>query len=179
MRRRIAIAALLICFGLQCSLEARGAKRYLFKESTVDMSAMKNVFLGWVDMAPDNWAVHGYGDKGAWIEVTNRLNQIFQESCRTQWLAGRTVVAAKDDHDEKAAGQDLYIKFSDVRIDNDTYYIYLSIRFINPKTSSEIASIPPRAYSGRIGGFERHLRTALDEVGQKIQIELTGVAANK
>lgn len=178
MKGRIAIAAL-FCLGFQCSLQARGAKRYLYKESTVDMSAMKNIFLGWLDMAPDNWAVHGYSDKEAWIEVINRLNQIFQGSCRTQWLVGRTVIAAKDIRDENATGQDLYIKFSDVRIDNDTYYIYLSIRFVNPKTNSEIASIPLRAYSGSIGGFERHLRTALDEVGQKIQVEVTGVAAKK
>lgn len=181
MRRRIAIAGLLASFAFQPSLEARryGAKRYLYKESTVDMSAAKSIFLGWVDFVPDDWAVHGYTDKAEWEQTINRLNSAFQRLCQTHWLAGRTIVGAKNKADQNAAGHDLYIKFEDVRIDYDHYLVYLSIHFVDPKTNAELSSIPVRPYYGNDWGFERYLRAALEEINRKIQVEVTGVATGK
>ena len=55
MKRLAAAAVLLVlCISFPPSLEARHAvKRYLTKESTVDMKNMNHIFLGWVDMNPD------------------------------------------------------------------------------------------------------------------------------
>jgi hypothetical protein len=165
--------------GFQSTLEARGAKRYLKKESSVDMAATKSVFVGWVDMVPEDWSVHGYSDKGEWDSAITRLNSAFQRLSQTKWLAGRTVTGAKESKDENAAGQDLCIRFSDVRIDYDHYLLYLSIHFIDPKTGAEIASIPARPYYGSDWGFERYLKAALEEVNLKIQVEVTGAATDK
>ena len=56
MKRLVVTAALLLlCILLPTSLEARGVKRYLKKESTVDMKNMNHIFLGWVDFSPDVW----------------------------------------------------------------------------------------------------------------------------
>ena len=179
MKRSVFIVGLLLCVGFQSSLEARGAKRYLKKESTVDMSAMKSVFLGWVDMVPKDWAVHGYSDEGEWDSAINRLNNAFQRLSQTKWLSGRTVSGAKDRKDDNAAGQDLFIKFSDVRVDYDNYLLHLSIHFIDPKTNAEIASIPARPYYGDDWGFEKYLKAAMEEVNLKIQVEVTGAATAK
>ena len=178
MRRTALIVALLLCAGFQSTVQARGAKRFLKKESTVDMSAMKNVFLGWVDMSPDQWAVHGYASKREWESGIVRLNEAFQGLSQAKWLAGRTVTGAKS-RDEAAAGQDLHVKFSDVRIDYDNYLLYLSIHFLDAKTNTEIASIPVRPYYGSDWGFERYVKAALEEVNLKIQVEVTGAAAGK
>lgn len=179
MRRLVLIVGLLVCVGFQSSVEARGAKRYLKKESTADMSATKGVFLGWVDLVPEDWAVHGYADKAEWDATILRLNNGFQRLSQTKWLSGRGVVGAKDVKDENAAGQDLFIKFSDVRIDYDHYLLYLSIHFIDPKTKAEIASIPARPYYGNDWGFAKYLKAALEEVNLKIQVEVTGAATDK
>lgn len=180
MKRFVLIAGLLLCLGLQSPLEAKKAKRFPDKETTADMSGTKSVFLGWVDLSPDKWAVHGYGSQEDWTNVINRLNLAFQDVCKTERLSGKTVVAAKDSKDENAAGQDLYIKFSDVNVDPKTYFVSLSIHFIDPKTNSEIGSIPVRPYSGRLAStFERYIRTSLDEVGEKIHVEVTGAAPKK
>lgn len=179
MKRLVLTVGLLVCVGFQSSVEARGAKRYLKKESTVGMSATKSVFLGWVDLVPEDWAVHGYSDKGEWDSAIRRLNNAFQRLSQTKWLSGRTVTGATDSQDENAAGQDLYIKFSDVRVDYDHYLVYLSIHFIDPKTHAEIASIPARPYYGNDWGFERYLKAALEEVNLKIQVEVTGAATGK
>lgn len=180
MKRLVLIAGLLFCVGLQSPLEAHKAKRYSDKETTADMSATKSVFLGWVDLSSDKWATYGYGSQEDWATVIKRVNLAFQSVCTTERLSGKTVVAAKDSKDENAAGQELYIKFSDVRVDPKTYFVYLSIHFIDPKTNAEVASIPVRPYSGRIAStFERYIRTALDEVGEKIQVEVTSAAAKK
>jgi hypothetical protein len=173
------IAALLACIAAQDSLAARGAKRYLTKESKADMSGMRSIFLGWVDLVPEDWAVHGYDDKAEWNVAVNRLNNAFQRLCQTKWLSGRAVAGAKERGDESAAGQDLHIKFTDVRIDYNNYLLYLSIHFIDGKTNAELASIPVRAYYGNDWGFERYLRAALEEVNLKIQVEVAGAAAKK
>jgi hypothetical protein len=179
MKRLTLTVVLLLCVGFQSSVEARGAKRYLTKESTADMSGVKSVFLGWVDMVPEDWAVHGYSDEGAWDSAINRLNSAFQRLSQTKWLPGRMVTGAKDGKDVKASGQDLYIKFSDVRVDYDHYLLYLSIHFIDPKTNAEIALIPTRPYYGNDWGFEKYLKAALEEVNLKIQVEVTGAATAK
>lgn len=170
MRRLVITAALLaFCISFPTSLEARhGVKRYLTKESTVDMTNMNHIFWGWVDLGPDEWALYGYGSKADWTEIINSLNASF-----SRCVPGRTITAAKDREDENAAGSDLHVKFSDVRIDYNNYHLILSIHFIDPKTNSEIASIPARPYYGNDWGFKNYLKAALDEVCTKMQVEVT------
>jgi hypothetical protein len=180
MKRLALIIGLLVCLGFHSSLEARSAKRYPNKETVVDMSAMKSVFLGWVDLSPEEWRLWGYGSREEWMDVIKDLNLDFQSSCQGKYLSGRIVTAAKDRNDENAVGNDLYIKFSDVHIDHDYYGIRLSIHFVDPKTNTEIASIPSRLYyQKRWFRFQLYMRAALDEVNQKIQVEATGTAAKK
>jgi hypothetical protein len=176
---------LLICISLPTPLAARRAKRYLAKESTVDMKNMNHIFLGWVDFSPDVWMFYQHktatrwttGDpftKAEWTDAMSSLNSLFQTDLRSRYLPGRTIAAAKNKGDENAAENDLYIKFSDVRIDYDNYQLFLSIHFIDPKTKSEIASIPARPYYGDASGILECLIAALDEVGTKLQVEVTG-----
>ncbi|MFI5176881.1 MAG: hypothetical protein ACHQKY_18645 [Terriglobia bacterium] len=179
MKRLVLIVGLLVCLGSYSPVAARGPKHYS-KETTVDMSAKKAIFLGWVDLSPEGWSLWGYGNKGEWEAVIVDLNHDFQSSCQGQYLAGRTVTVAKDRNDENAAGNDLYVKFSDVGIDHNYYGIRLSIHFIDPKTNTEIASIPSRLYyEKRWFKFQLYMRAALDEVGGKIQAEVTGELKKK
>jgi hypothetical protein len=172
------VIGLLVYLGLCCPEEARGAKKYS-KETVADMSKAKTVFIGWVDLPPESWSLWGYY-KEEWMNVISDLNHDFQSSCKGQYLAGRTVTAAKSVNDEDAAGNDLYIKFSDVNIDHDYYGIRLSIHFIDPKTNTEIASIPSRLYyEKRRFKFALYMRGALDEIGRKIQAETSGAPKKK
>jgi hypothetical protein len=184
--KRLMITAILVllCTLLPTSLEARGVKRYLKKESTVDMKNMNHIFLGWVDLNPDSWVLFQHEgtlwNRGApfskveWTDAIDSLNSLFQQSCQSRYLAGYTIATAKSKGDENAAANDLYIKFSDVRIDYDNQHLILSIHFIDPKTNSEIATIPERPYYGNASGISEYLKAALDEVGTKLQVEVTG-----
>jgi hypothetical protein len=135
---------------------------------------MKNIFLGWVDLPPDTWHVWGYESEQEWTQVIRDLNVDFHSSCQGKYLVGRTVNVAKDRNDENAVGNDLYIKFSDVNIDHDRYGIRLSIHFIDPKTGTEIASVPSHLYyEKRWFKFQLYMRAALDEVSRKLQAEVT------
>jgi hypothetical protein len=161
-RPTIAAALLLLCVSLPASLEARHkVPRYLNKESTVDMSNMNHIFIGWVDLGADDWALHGYESKADWADIIGSLNSSFARNL----VPGRTIIAAKDKADENATGNDLYIKFSDVRVDYNNYHLILSVHFIDPKTNSEIASIPVRPYYGNDWGRRNYLNAALNEVG--------------
>ncbi len=176
--KRLAITAilLLLCISFPSSLEARHkVPRYLTKESTVDMKNMNHIFLGWVDLGADDWALRGYDSKTDWTEIIGSLNSSFSRNL----VPGRTITAAKDKGDENAAGNDLYIKFSDVRVDYNNYHLILSIHFIDPKTNSEIASIPVRPYYGNDWGLKNYLKAALDEVDTKVQVEVTGEPEGK
>jgi hypothetical protein len=136
------------------------------------MSKMNRIFLGWVDVDPSNFAQLGYS-KAEWIEVIGSANQTFQQSCQSKYLTGRTITLAKDKGDENAAGNDLYIKFSDAVFGKD-YGLRLSVHFIDPKTNSEIASIPVRAYMGHLCGLVSCLDKELDQVGTKLQVKVMG-----
>ena len=168
----IAAALLLLCVSLPASLEARHkVPRYLTKESTIDMSNMNHIFIGWVDLGAD----YGYESKADWADIIGSLNSSFARNL----VPGRTIIAAKDKADENATGNDLYVKFSDVRVDYNNYHLILSIHFIDPKTNSEVASIPVRPYYGNDWGLKNYLKAALDEVGTKVQVEVTGESQGK
>jgi len=174
MKRNALIIGLLVCLGLQSTLWAGGPK--LNKETSADMSGAKKVFIGWVDLSPDQWALWGYSGKDDWAEIIKGLNVGFQGNCQG-YLEGRTVTAAKDRTDEHRAGSDLYVKFSGVSIDGNSYGIRLTIQFIDPKTNAEIASIPSRLYyEKREFKFQLYLQAALEDIAKKVAVEVTGTA---
>jgi hypothetical protein len=171
MKRIVVTSLLLFCMVLPASLMARD------KKPSVDMSNMNRIFLGWIDLDPDALSLYGHsnGDassKADWIDVDRSLNSIFQRNCQSKYLPGRTITAAKDRGDESAAGNDLYVKFTDVSVDIDKYRLSLSIHFIDPTTNSEIASIPLRKYSERACNFLDCLRGELSQVGSDLQEKL-------
>ena len=176
--KRLAVTAvlLMLCISLPASLEARHkVPRYLNKESTVDMSNMNRIFVGWVDLGADDWALYGYENKEEWADIIGSLNSSFSRNL----VPGRTITGAKIKDDENASDNDLYIKFSDVRVDYNNYHLILSIHFIDPKTNSEIAMIPVRPYYGNDWGLKNYLKAALDEVGTKVRVEVTGTQGKK
>jgi hypothetical protein len=175
-----AVTLLLLCISFPTSLAARHkVPRYLNKESSIDMSNMNHIFLGWVDLEPDAWALYGYPSKTAWGDVIASLNANFTRSLQVTYLPGRTITAAKDKADENTGGSDIYIKFSDVELDYDNEHLILSIHFIDPKTNAELAAIPVRPYYGDGGDIKDYLKAALDEVGTKLRVEVTRAAPGK
>ncbi len=178
MKRLVMTAALLwlcTCFPIPSSAARHKVPRYLNKESTVDLSKMNHIFVGWVDLGPEDWALYGYENKTEWADIIDSLNSSFSRNL----VPGRTIAGAKNKGDENATGNDLYVKFSDVRVDYNNYHLILSIHFIDPKTNSEIATIPVRPYYGNDWGLKNYLKAALDEVGTKVQVEVTGESPGK
>jgi len=179
-RLAITVTLLWLCISFPDSLEAsHKVPRYLRKESSIDMSNMNRVFLGWVDLEPDAWALFSYSSRADWAATIASLNASFARSVQTTYLPGRTITAAKDSENEIAAASDLYIKFSDAHVDYENEHLVLSIHFIDLKTNSEIASIPVRPYYGNASGIKNYLRAALDEVAKKLQVEVTGETPGK
>jgi len=172
----VTLTILLFCIAFPAQMMAgrHNVKRYLTKETTVDMSKMNRVFVGWVDMHDDDWGAHGYGTKQEWTDVIGSLNSAFNSNLITTYLNGRTVVPAKNKDDEDAKDCDLYVKFTDVRVDYDNYHLILAIHFIDPKTGQEIGVIPVRPYYGNDWGLRGYLNEALKEVGVKLRVEITG-----
>jgi hypothetical protein len=174
------ITLLLLCIVFPTSLAARhGVPRYLNKESAVDMSKMNRVFVGWIDLEPDAWALYGFANKTEWTNIIGSLNATFARSLQVSYLPGRTITAAKNNSDENATGNDLYIKFSDVQVAYNDYHLILSIHFIDPKTNAELATIPVRPYHDDEGDVKDYVKSALDEVGKKLQVEVTNQSPGK
>jgi hypothetical protein len=132
-------------------------------------------------LGPDSWGLYDFHSRADWTDDITVLNAGFLRDLQAKNLQGRTVTAAKDKADEGASGNnnDLYIKFSDVQVDYDNEHLVLSIHFIDPKTNKEIASIPVRPYYGDGHNVTEYLKAALDEVGVKLQVEVTGQAPGK
>jgi hypothetical protein len=177
MKRLTMAALLLFCISFPLSSLAARHKvpRFLTKESSVDMSHMNRIFIGWVDLGSDDWALYGYENKTDWADIIASLNSSFSRNL----VPGRIIISAKYKGDESAGDNDLYIKVSDVRVDYNNYHLIVSIHFIDPKTNAEIATIPVRPYYGNDWGLKNYLKAALDEVGTKVQVEVTGEAPGK
>lgn len=145
----------------------------------VNMSDPKSIFIGWVDLSPDQWSLWGYSSKEEWMDVIKGLNAGFLGS-NQGYLASRTVTAAKDKNDENPAGSDLYIKFVGVSVDGNSYGIRTAIQFIDPKSNAVVASIPSRLYfEKREWKFQLYLQAAMEDIAKKIAVEVTGTAPKK
>jgi len=97
MKRLTTAALLLLCISFPLpSLAARHkVPRFLSKESTVDMSKMNRIFVGWVDLGADDWALWGYQSKTEWTDIIGSLNSSFSRNL----VSGRTITSAKDKRD--------------------------------------------------------------------------------
>ena len=171
----VALTIFLFCIAFPAQVMAgrHSVKRYLTKETTVDMSKMNRIFIGWVDMHEEGWAAipQGYSSKQEWADVIASLNnsQIIASN-----LNGHALVFAKNKDDEGAKDCDLYVKFTDVVVDYNDYHLILAIHFIDPKTNQEIGVIPVRPYYGNAWGLRGYLTEALKEVAVKLRVEITG-----
>jgi hypothetical protein len=170
----VAIFLFCVAFPAQMMAGRHSVKRYLNKETTVDMSRMNRIFIGWVDMHEDTWAAHGYASKQEWADVIGSLNSSFDSFLNATYLNGHTLVFAKNKDDEDAKDCGLYVKFTDVAVDYANYHLILAIHFIDPKTGKELGVIPVRPYYGNDWGLRGFLNEALKEVGVKLRVEITG-----
>lgn len=167
MKRTIVIAVWLLSVALPAFLIAKQ------KATPVDLKGMNRVFLGWVDVSPDDYHHQGYATREEYQAVINHANTAFQETCQSKALSGRTMTAAKSHGDENTAGNDVYVKFSDVAYDHG-YRLHLSVHFIDLKTNTEIGSIPLETYSAHMCGLESCLIKELDKVSEQLQKEFAG-----
>jgi hypothetical protein len=164
--KRTMIAVWLLSLALPVLLMAKE------KTAPVDMKGMNRIFLGWVDMSPDDYHRQGYSTREEYLAVINHANIAFQETC-SKAFPGRTVTAAKSRDDASTAGNDLYVKFSDVVYDHK-YLLHLSVHFIDLKTNTEIGSIPLKTYKGHVCGLEGCMNKELDKVSEELQKEFAG-----
>src|SRR5208337_4756134 len=169
MKRIIVVTLLLLGVVLTAPLMAK------HKESSVDMKGMNHIFLGWVDISPDDYHHQGYSTREEYLAVINHANDAFQANCQSKVFSGRTMTAAKSRGDEPTAGNDLYVKFSDVTYDHG-YRLHLSVHFIDLKTNAEIGSVPLRTYKGHLCGLEGCMNKELEEVSSEIRKALASGA---
>jgi hypothetical protein len=164
MKRTTVIAVLLLSAALPALLIAKQ------KATPVDMKGMNRVFLGWVDVSPDDYHHQGYSTREEYLAVINHANAAFQENCQSKAFSGRTMTAAKTRGDESTAGNDVYVKFSEVVYDHG-YRLHLSVHFIDLKTNTEIGSIPLKTHKAHVCGLENCLIKELDQVSEELQKE--------
>ncbi len=164
MRKIAAIALVLLSVALATSLMAKD------KDKSVDAKNMNRIFVGWVGMNPDDYRKQGYGTREEFLGVIRDANLEFQKNLQAA-LSGKTVTGAKDSSDQNTAGNDLYIKFSDVEFTHG-YRLRLAIHFIDLKTNAEVGLVPLKKHTAHFCGLVGCMRKELEEVSSDIQKHL-------
>jgi hypothetical protein len=162
MKRIVAVVALLLFFAASPASIGASSVR-----SNTDMRGMKRIFVGWVNLHPEAFASLDYDTKKDWADEIANVNEYFS-SAMTQALPDRTLTMAKNVDDEDAAGNDLYIKFTDVSEDHG-YRLHLAIHFIDPKTNAELMTLPLETYVGHVCSLDGCLEKELTKVGDRIK----------
>jgi len=170
MKRAVLIALLLLCVAVSGSLIAKEKE----KANPVNMKDISRVFVGWVDINPEDYHMQGYSTKQEWLDVISGANDTFQKSlASSKALSGRTVTTAKNRDDANTAGNDLSIKFSDVQFDKK-YRLHLAVHFMDVKTNTEVGSIPAKTYGAHLCSLSGCMDKELEEVNREVQKELAG-----
>ena len=166
-RFNVTAILLLLCIVSPTSMKAGD------KKPTVDMSNMKTIFVGWVDVDPEEYRLLDYSSKEDWLKDIEKANATFQGDLKSKFLAGRTLTMAKNRDDVNTAGNDLYIKFTDVAEDKG-YRLHVAVHFIDPKTDTELALVASDVYSAR-GHFcllEGCMEIELHKVGELLNKQI-------
>lgn len=143
------------------------------KGKPVDVKNIKTVFVGWVDVNPDDYKKQGYSTKQEWVNVINQANQDFQKQCQgLSTLSGKSVTGATDKSDAGASGSDLYVKFSEVQFDHK-YRLHIAVHFLDPKTNNELGSIPLDSHGAHFCTLSTCMEKELNEVSSEIGKHLT------
>jgi hypothetical protein len=160
----VTVVLLLLCIASPTAMEAGS------KKPTVDMGNMKTIFVGWIDVDPEEYRLLGYSTKEDWLKDVEKANAYFQGDLKSRFPVGRTLTMAKNRDDVNAAGNDLYIKFTDVTEDKG-YRLHLAIHFIDLKTNAEIAVIPSDQYTahGHFCLLEGCMEYEVHKVGELIK----------
>jgi len=161
-----AAALALLCIASPASVEAHATK------SSVDMSNMNKIFVGWVDLDPDTYRVLDYDTKAEWATVIDNINAYFQDDLKSNYLAGRTLTMAKNKDDVNAAGNDLYIKFTNASEDKG-YRLHIAVHFIDPKTNTELAVIPEVRYGAHLCALVGCMEKELGKVGELVSKQVS------
>ena len=170
MKRAVITALLLFSVALPTSVLAKK------KPAPVDIKSMSKVFIGWVDVNPEDYHMQGYASKQEWIDVISNANVNFQKNLGSgSAFSGKTVTGAKDRNDANTAGNDLYIKFSDVQFDRK-YRLHLAAHLIDLKTNAELGTLPLGEYGGHFCTLSGCMDKELDEVNKELQ-QLAGGSA--
>lgn len=171
MRRSVIISLLVIVLAIPLALPARE------KAKPVDMTNIKTVYIGWVDVNPEDYRLQGYKTRQEWAGVIDTANATFQKRCAgLKGLAGRTVTGAKQKGDADAANSDLYVKFTEVNFDHK-YQLHIGVHFIDPKTNNDVGSIPYKTYGAHFCTLSTCLDKELDEVSYDMDKELASGAS--
>lgn len=166
--KRTSVFVLLLVFSIPASLTAGK------KPTPTDIKGANKVFIGWVDVNPGDYHSLGYHTQQEWEGVIGGANQTFQQVLTSSAaFAGKTVTGAKNRTDESTAGNDLYLKFSDVEFDHK-YRLHITVHFIDLKSNSEIGSVPLETYGAHLCSLSGCLDKELAEVNRKIQ-EAAGI----
>jgi hypothetical protein len=164
----IVASFLMLCLALPTSLHARD------KNPAPDMSNMKKIFLGWVDLGSGSYKDLGYETREDWEKVIATENTGFQEYFQTKLSANHTIVLAKNKDDFNTEGNDLYVKFIDVSVDHG-YRLHISVQFIDLKTNTVIATIPSMKLNGHFCTLRGCLAKDLDVVNEKLISRINGL----
>ena len=168
MKRAMIVASfLMLCLSLPTSLSAHE------KNQAPELSNMKNIFLGWVDLGSASYKDLGYATREDWESVIKEENTGFQEYFQTKLSANHTIVLAKNKDDVDTAGNDLYVKFVDVSVDHG-YKLHITVQLIDLKTNAVITTIPKLVLNGHFCTLKGCLVKDLDVVNEKLISTING-----
>ena len=162
MKRTLVVALFLFLVAMPVSVMAGK------KPGPVDIKNMSKVFIGWVDVDPGDYHKQGYSTQQDYANVISGANTNFQKTCSSKAFSGKTVTGAQARGDEKTAGNDLYVKFSDVRYDHK-YRLHIAVHLIDLKTNAEIGSIPLKTHGAHFCTLSTCLDKELDEVSKEVE----------
>ena len=146
--------------------------KYYSKESNINLNKYKTIYVGWVDLHEENWGIHFYNSQEEWKTSINKLNSGFQVRLKNEFLTDKIIKSASYDKREPTEKNGLFIKFSNVKIDYNKYYLYMDLAFIDLETNSNLYEIPQCRFYGNAYGFENMLYYALEEAEKLIYREI-------
>jgi hypothetical protein len=162
MRRFLLVAALLTCSNAQ-AIGAPGVQG--------QATAPRTIHIGWVDISPDDWLPLGYANKQEWLELVKGGNEIFQTHCR-RLLKGYEIVGAKDALEAYAGGQDLQVRFTDVRFDVDSYALHAAISIVSSTTGTDLVKVEKRSYRGGRFSVSSCLSGDFEKLAERVAKEI-------
>jgi hypothetical protein len=136
-------------------LSVTSCSNYKIKDRTnpnTDLNKYKTIYIGWLDLGNERWALYNYATENEWLALLNTVNRLAVPSYFKKTFPDKIVLISKTPNDNPPEDC-LYIKFTNAVLLNNADELSVDIDWVDGKSKEKLSAVTVRLKADHGLGF--------------------------